>query len=137
MKTKTILIVDDEEMILDTFQAFLELEGYNVYTANCVANAKVVLAENTIHLVLTDLKMPGENGIEFLTYLNESYANLPVVMITGNPDAKATYTAYEKGIMDFLIKPISRKALTDITNRVFSDLDGGDEDIDELLKGLK
>ncbi|MCO4783923.1 MAG: response regulator [Candidatus Cloacimonetes bacterium] len=137
MEDKTILVVDDEEMILDTFQAFLELEGYCVYTANCVANAKTVLSDKVIKLVLTDLKMPGENGIEFLTYLNKNHSNIPVVMITGNPDAKATYAAYEKGIMDFLIKPISRKDITEIANRVFSDLAGGDEDIDELLRGLR
>ncbi|MCJ8347688.1 response regulator [bacterium] len=82
--------------------------------------------------------MPGENGIEFLGFLNKEFPNLPVVMITGNPDAKATYLAYEKGIMDFLIKPISRKSLVDITQRVFEENENTeDDDIDELLRGLE
>ncbi|PCJ20329.1 MAG: hypothetical protein COB02_04645 [Candidatus Cloacimonadota bacterium] len=137
MKNKKILVVDDEEMIVDTFQAFLELEGYEVFTANCVVNAKKVLSDIEADLVLTDLKMPGENGIDFLNYLNKNFSNMPVVMITGNPDVKATYLAYEKGILDFLIKPVSRKDLIEIVTKVFAELENSDIDIDKLLEDLK
>ena len=138
---ETILLVDDEEMILDTFDAFLSFEGYKIFTAFSVEEARQVLKKEKIDLILSDLRMPDEDGLDLVRYLNENYPYLAVIMVTGSPEAQDTYDAYDKGIVEFLVKPVGKKTLLETVRRILDQSSGAgkdseSEEIDNLLKGI-
>jgi len=68
--SKSILIVDDEELVREAYKAFLELENYFVHVAESVSRAWEILNSYAIDLVITDLKMPQEDGLDLIHYLN-------------------------------------------------------------------
>lgn len=112
---KKILIVDDEALIAQAFSSFLKVGGYESYQANNTAEAKVILAQNSIDLVISDIRMPGEDGLSFLDFLSSKYPDTLVIMMTGNLDSVVTYEAYARGVVEFMVKPIPP---TDLIARV-------------------
>ena len=82
MAVETVLIVDDEKNYLLVLEALLTKEGFQVLTAGSGSEALAVLREAEIDLVLTDMKMPGMDGIELLTAIKETDPDLPVIVMT-------------------------------------------------------
>lgn len=81
-----LLLVDDDEDVRTIFADFLRDEGYDVLEASSSREAKQLLVEhgNSIALVLTDLRMPGETGIELAKYIHQHHADVAVVFISGD-----------------------------------------------------
>ncbi|MEE2923861.1 MAG: response regulator [bacterium] len=136
-----ILIVDDEELVSGTYQDFLRLEGYSVEIANSVAVAREKLSQYRFDLVVTDYKMPREDGLDLIHYLNDNFPEIKVVMITGFPEKKATHQAFRDGIVEFLFKPVEREELVITIKKLMSQEptvlnDSEDATIDEILKDL-
>lgn len=136
-----ILIVDDEELVSGTYQDFLRLEGYNVEIADSVAVARQKLSEHDFDLVVTDYKMPSEDGLDLINYLNDNFPEIKVVMITGFPEKKATHQAFRDGIVEFLFKPVEREELVLTIKKLMSQEtamlnDSEDVAINEILKDL-
>ena len=71
-----ILIVDDELAIRNLITKYLQTAGYECHTAENAASAKEILASNTIDLLLTDIKMPGESGLDLIRYAKKHYPEL-------------------------------------------------------------
>lgn len=108
------LLVDDESLVTDFIQLYLEDEGFNNLIALNDAQATLDTIENNpIDIVLLDLKMPGINGFEILTQLrkNPKYQYLPVIILTSSTDAKSKLQALELGATDFLAKPVDPSEL--------------------------
>tara|TARA_Y100000589_G_scaffold140341_1_gene134037 strand:+ start:2637 stop:3062 length:426 start_codon:yes stop_codon:yes gene_type:complete len=136
-----ILIVDDEELVSGTYQDFLELEGYPVEIADSVAVARQKLSKQRFDLVITDYKMPREDGLDLINYLNDNFPEVKVVMITGFPEKKATNEAFRGGIVEFLFKPVEREELIHTVKKLMvqqkiAQNDPEDATIDEILKDL-
>lgn len=80
---KRILIIDDDEMIRTVFERFLKGKGYVV---NCAADGKeglLLLESNTPNLVITDIMMPGTDGLEVVLSMREKHPDIPVIAISG------------------------------------------------------
>ena len=77
-----ILVVDDEKSIRNTFQVFLSNEGHEVLIAENVENAIKVAKENDLDLVITDIIMPRNTGIDLMEKLKKIYPNLPIIIMT-------------------------------------------------------
>jgi len=136
-----ILIVDDEELVSGTYQDFLRLEGYSVEIADSVAVAREKLSEQRFDLVITDYKMPREDGLDLIHYLNDNFPEIKVVMITGFPERKATNEAFRGGIVEFLFKPVEREELVLTVKKLMVKetaalSDSEDATIDQILKDL-
>ena len=136
-----ILIVDDEELVSGTYQDFLRLEGYSVEIANSVAVAREKLSQYRFDLVVTDYKMPREDGLDLIHYLNDNFPEIKVVMITGFPEKKATHQAFRDGIVEFLFKPVEREELVLTIKKLMSQEpavlnDSENETVNEILKDL-
>lgn len=136
-----ILIVDDEELVSGTYQDFLRLEGYTVEIANSVALAREKLSKQRFELVVTDYKMPSEDGLDLIHYLNDNFPEIKVVMITGFPEKKATHQAFRDGIVEFLFKPVEREELVLTIRKLMAQetaelSDSEDAAINEILKDL-
>jgi PAS domain S-box-containing protein len=115
--TQRILVVDDEESIRFTFDAFLSDAGYRVDTAPSLKEA-LVLAENTSYdAVFLDILLGRESGMEMLRFVREHNPNCPVVMVTGAPEIATAAEAVRLGAFEYLTKPVHQEELLRITRR--------------------
>jgi DNA-binding NtrC family response regulator len=102
----TILFVDDEKNILNSLKRLLRKEDYHLLTASSGEEGLKILAENEVHLVITDLRMPKMNGIEFLARLRVDYPDLIRIILTGYTDVDTLIESINKGhIYKFFLKP--------------------------------
>ncbi|MCD6174693.1 MAG: sigma-54-dependent Fis family transcriptional regulator [Planctomycetes bacterium] len=101
-----ILIVDDDQIILDSLCEFLSIEGYDTTGAGTVSNAKQKLKEQSFALVITDVNMPDGDGFELLDLVRENYPQTVVLLITGYGTIESAVKAIKKGAHDYLTKPI-------------------------------
>lgn len=112
-----ILVVDDEESIRFTFEAFLNDAGYRVDTASSLTEA-LALAEATCYdTVFLDILLGRESGMRLLRFVRENNPNCPVVMITGAPELATAAEAVRLGAFDYLTKPVHQDELLRIARR--------------------
>jgi len=110
-------VVDDEESIRFTFDAFLSDAGYRVDTAPSLKEA-LALAENTSYdTVFLDILLGRESGMEMLRFVHEHNPNCPVVMVTGAPEIATAAEAVRFGAFDYLTKPGHQEVLLRIAQR--------------------
>ena len=101
----TILVVDDERNYLFVLEDLLADEGYKVVTASSGNEALKKLKEDQIDAVLSDIKMPGMNGIEFLERVVAIDPGLPVILMTAFAEVDQAVLAMKKGAIDHIQKP--------------------------------
>ncbi|MCB2184523.1 MAG: sigma-54 dependent transcriptional regulator [Desulfobulbaceae bacterium] len=106
MKRTTILIVDDDNMTRQTLSLALA-DDYDTMTAKNGKSALETLEKNDINLILSDLFMPGMNGIELLEELNKLPETPPVIFITGQASVETAVQAMKLGAYDYVTKPIN------------------------------
>jgi len=106
----TILIVDDEEKIRHILKLNLQ-QQYNILLAQNGAEAKSYLEHETVHLVLTDLRMPDMSGLDLLNHIKSSYGSIPVIIITAFGTIENAVQAMKMGAYDYIIKPIKIEEL--------------------------
>ena len=106
-----ILVVDDEASARDGLDRLLRQAGYTVDTAADGATALGIAAERPPEVVITDLNMPGMDGMALCAALRESDRDLPVILATGIGDVAAAVAAMRAGAADYLCKPIDFDAL--------------------------
>ena len=100
-----ILIVDDEPNALKIFSAILRAEGYIVVTARNVDEAIVVLGEEELDTVVTDLKMPNRDGMQLFDYIKEHHSDIPVIFLTAFGSVETAVSTMAKGAFYYCIKP--------------------------------
>jgi len=106
-----ILIVDDEVALLELLAETLRGEGYAVETAPDGQSAKDALANGKFDVVLSDIVMPGINGLQLLRRVRAHDLDLPVLLMTGSPGVDTAVQALEEGALKYLIKPVSGEDL--------------------------
>lgn len=116
----TILIADDEKNIREGLASFLKMEGYHVLLAEDGQEAKKLLSEEEIDLVIADLRMPKVSGEELLTYIKDNYSTVPVIILTGHGTVESAVQAMREGAFDFLTKPPSLDRLGLLVKRALS-----------------
>jgi two-component system NtrC family response regulator len=109
---ETILIVDDEKNYLLVLSAVLEEEGYEVLTTASSLEALEILKASDVDLVLTDMKMPGMDGIELLEQIKNRDPELPVIMMTAHGTVDKAVEAMQKGAYSYILKPFDNERLT-------------------------
>jgi two-component system NtrC family response regulator len=108
---ETILIVDDEKNYLLVLSAVLEEEGYEVLTALGGMEALEIQKSSDVDLVLTDMKMPGMDGIELLERIKAYDPDLPVIMMTAHGTVDKAVEAMQKGAYSYILKPFDNERL--------------------------
>ena len=106
-----ILIVDDEEQIRTLLARLLGAQGYDCLTAEDAAAARRVLNETSIALVLSDVNMPGESGIDFTREVLARFPDTAVVIVTGIDDRRYADVAIELGAYGYVLKPFKPNEL--------------------------
>jgi CheY-like chemotaxis protein len=102
-----VLIVDDDEVIRSLLRLTLPDEGYDLVKAEDGDQALQIIAARQPSLVLLDWRMPGTSGEGVLTALKQTYPDLPVIVLTAEPEAKVRTLAESLGADVFVAKPFS------------------------------
>ena len=119
-KKEIILIVDDSKETLELIKRNLSSKNYNVFTASSVDSAITILESSKIDLVITDLKMPGINGLDLVRHVRENYKETEVMMITGYPTVDTAVKAVKLGAEEYLTKPFTDNELFSIVEKVLA-----------------
>lgn len=112
-----ILVIDDEEVVLDSCTQILDGGDYRVTTASNGAEGLTRIEELQPDLVFVDLKMPGLSGLEVLEQIRAKHALMVVIVITGYATVSSAVEAMKKGAFDFLPKPFTPEELRLIAKR--------------------
>ena len=110
-KRDRILVVDDEPSARTGLEKLLASEGYRVWTAEDGESALVLIDEIAPDIVVTDLKMPGMDGLALLERIRARDRALPVIVVTAFGDVSSAVAAMRRGAADYLTKPIDLDAL--------------------------
>ena len=100
-----ILVLDDETIVLKRLGPALEKAGYAVEVFSRSADAFARVHEAAFDIVITDLKMEGLDGMQFLTEVKERSPETEVIVITGFATMDTAKESFQKGVFDFLAKP--------------------------------
>ena len=100
-----ILVLDDETIVLKRLRPALEKAGYAVDLFSRSADALNRVQETSFDIVITDLKMEGLDGMQFLTKVKERSPQTEVIVITGFATMDTAKESFQKGVFDFLAKP--------------------------------
>ena len=113
----SVLIVDDDRKIRLTLEIFLERKGYRVRDVASVAAALNALKEYRADIVLSDLKMEGQGGLELLAAIKAEYPTLPVIIMTAYATVEKAVEAIKQGAADFVVKPFAPAEIEQILAR--------------------
>ena len=120
-RSKKVWIADDDESIRFILEKGLMDAGFNV---NVFEDGNEVVNQLDIdkpHVLLTDLKMPGRDGMDLLDTFKNEYPNIPVIMMTAHSDLDTTVEAFENGAWDYIAKPFDLNGAIDKINKALSE----------------
>lgn len=106
-----VLVVDDEKNYLLVLEDLLADEGYEVVTSSSAAEGLEIIQREAIDTVLTDIKMPGMSGIEFLEKIMNFDSDMPVILMTAFAEVDQAVNAMKKGALDHIQKPFDNQDL--------------------------
>ncbi|MEQ9051925.1 MAG: sigma-54 dependent transcriptional regulator [Marinoscillum sp.] len=106
-----VLVVDDSFETVELIKRNLESVGYQVYTANNVQSAIKLLETINIDLLITDLKMPGENGLALVRHVSENFKWVAILVITGFPSIQGAVESIKIGAEEYLVKSFTDEEL--------------------------
>lgn len=113
MSRPKILVLDDEEIVRVSCQKCLTPEGYDVDVAANGVEGLAMTENNRYDVILTDLKMPDMDGMEFLARVKERHPDTKVIMITGYSTVEHAVKAMRMGAYNYIEKPFTPDALID------------------------
>jgi len=127
-RTKTLLLVDDEDNILSSLKRLLRRDGYTILTACNAAEGLKRLAETEVDVILSDQRMPGMTGVEFLRRAKELYPDSIRMVLSGYTELQSIIDAVNEGaIYKFLTKPWDDERLRGHVAEAFRQKDLADE----------
>lgn len=124
MKKRSILLVDDSQDMLEVLRRQLNALQYNTFQSTSVTDAIDLLQHARIDLLITDMRMPGLDGMHLVKYAKSNFPDLPVLVITGFPSVSGAVEAVKSGALDYLSKPFTAKELQQAVQQVFRQQDG-------------
>ncbi len=112
-----VLVVDDEPFVRESLAEILTAEGMQVATAKSAREARTLLAKRGFDAIVSDVRMPGESGVELVDEARARIPPTPIVLVTGVGTVKEAVSAMKKGAFDFVQKPIDPDALVLLVRR--------------------
>jgi DNA-binding response OmpR family regulator len=111
MAQQNILLLEDDVQLSDTVKQFLEYSGYTIYPAYDASAAKDILYEKSIDLMLLDIKVPHQNGFNFLQEVRDTGDDTPAIFITSLNSVDDVTKGFDIGCDDYIRKPFALKEL--------------------------
>jgi CheY-like chemotaxis protein len=113
----TVLVIDDEQVVLDSARRILASEGFPVAVADDAESALSMLESEPVDIVISDLMLPGRSGIEFMEEVHRQDPNLVVIITTGYSTVENGVACLRKGAFEFLPKPFTFEELLSPVDR--------------------
>jgi DNA-binding NtrC family response regulator len=129
-----ILIVDDDKNVGRVLKDLLGREGFDVDSVTSVFDAQPVIEEGDLDLIITDLKMPGLDGMDLLTECRAKRPEMPVIMISAFGSVDAAVNAIKRGAYDFITKPVDETELLNVVNKALAESGSNQEMISDYFK---
>ena len=114
------LVVDDEQIVQESVRRILEEKGFKVDTASRVDHALDLMKKTTYDLILTDLMMPDQDGMELVRKVASDYPDTGIIMFTGYPSIDSAVDSIKLGALDYLPKPFNPDDLVDVAERALN-----------------
>ncbi len=115
--TAHILVVDDDQSLREFLEIFFLREGYDIKIAASAEEAIQIMAESKIDLVLSDVRLPGIDGVKFLKKIKAEYPSIPVILITAFASMDTAVAAMKEGAWDYLTKPFHLDELREVVKQ--------------------
>lgn len=115
-----VLLVDDDTSLLRLLSIRLTSEGYDIHAATSVEAALQLLSSHVFSAVLSDLRMPGQDGLYLLDYIANNLPTLPVILMSAHGSITEAVDATEKGALGFITKPIDHQKLRTVLNNAIA-----------------
>ena len=109
MSGEKILVIDDDANILEVLQMRLRSRGYHITIARNGKKAKIILSSTPCNLVIIDLRLSEENGIELMEEIIGYYPNLPIIILTAHGSIESAVEAMKKGLIVTLPNHLTMK----------------------------
>ncbi|PIE66640.1 MAG: response regulator [Deltaproteobacteria bacterium] len=113
-----ILIVDDDAMVVRSCRRILELEGVEIQSADNVEDGLTILTAGEVDLMLTDIKMPGQDGFELIKQARKIQPELPILMMTGYLTAETIEAGQRAGADNCIAKPFTPDELIQAVRQI-------------------
>lgn len=122
MHAALVLLVDDDEILLHALSETIRLRMSTVVVeiASSAQEALRLLQQREYSAIVSDMRMPGMDGLALLAYVQEQYPDIPVLFITGYNDREAASRAVQAGAYDYIRKPIERDDFVAALHRALS-----------------
>ena len=120
MAINSILIVEDDLTFSKMLRTWLEKKGFQVETASSVTTAKKHLSQKAFDIVLSDLRLPDEDGLGLLSWLTKENHNSPVIIMTSYAEVQNAVKAMKQGAADYIAKPVQPDLLLEKINEAIT-----------------
>jgi FixJ family two-component response regulator len=120
-KKSKVIVLDDEQIVLDSVSRILEEAGYEAKTCRSGPEAINMLRQGSFDVLITDLKMPGMDGIQAMEALAEVDPDLSMIMVTAYSTVDSAVRAMKLGAVDYIRKPFTPDQLTELVDKVMKD----------------
>jgi two-component system response regulator AtoC len=118
VKLHRILVLDDESLVRTVTSEFLREKGYSVLAVSSSRQARSALENESFDLVLSDIRLEEEDGLDFFSEVRERYPDLPLMLMTGFGSLESALQAIRLGVFEYLLKPIDPDYLTEAVERL-------------------
>jgi CheY-like chemotaxis protein len=119
-----ILIIEDDLDIRDILKLQLEQGGHQVIEAKDGEEGIELMKKGSnllqVGLIITDIRMPKVNGVEAIDYIKANAPSIPIMVITGYPDSDLAVNLLQKGVKDYLVKPVEKEVLLSKVSAILS-----------------
>ncbi|TGL77017.1 hybrid sensor histidine kinase/response regulator [Leptospira yasudae] len=133
-KSTSVLVIDDESEIRTVLERVISREGYRVFLAKDYDSALEIIKSQNIDIVISDIVMNGKNGIEVTKEIRRINENIPVILMTGNPDLTTAEEAVRNRAFDYISKPIRRTSILEVLEKAKVEKETRDQHAETLIK---
>ncbi len=137
----TVLIVDDDAAVCWALRQAVEAEGHRVVVAADAAQARRVLEQAVPDVMMTDIRMPGESGLDLLAAVRRSHPSLPIIVMTAHGTMETAVAALQGQAFEYLAKPLDLDRVCELLRRALGEdhlvalADGGGDEVAPLMVG--
>lgn len=135
LKDKTVLFLEDNETFAENTMTLLQIFVHTVIHATTIDEAKKTLSEQNIDIIISDIKLKNENGIDFIRDVRSYNTATPIIIISGHKDEEFLFRSIPLGLTAYLLKPIKYEDLIDALSRCAEKLQSGLKSRKELKEG--
>ncbi len=127
----TVLVVDDERAFRELYAGRLKAAGFEVVAAATAEDAREIVAADPPAMIVSDVRMPGEDGIGLLKHVRDTVGEIPFLLVTAHPDVRQAVKALKLGAVDYLEKPVDLDELvTAVADSLGHRMKGSDHDLE-------